>query len=347
MPFSVARFISLIAGVVLMLGGCQQHSSQRAKVVWRQAAFAAACQHATTIHLPITRGAGFPASVDRVSRVDSSVLAMIDSRGSRVVLFREDGSFVSSFGSIGDGPGEFRLPGDIAVANDSFVVVDPAQMRVTFFSREGRVGRTFPTRRFAGRRLAALPGRRFAVAGLSDMGEGFQLLAVYTDEGSLVGTPLPAPEELTRLTPSVDDAVMSVDSGGTLYYMHAVQDRLVVLHGDSIELHPLDLPESAWTQLRHREEPPKTPMEMKAWFDSASVLTAGGTVGPSTFVLAWHTGRGEGERDEMAVYDLPTRSGTRLTGVPGWVLGIDGQRLWIKGVALSESNRIEGYACQL
>ena len=59
---------------------------------------------------------------------------------SSVHRFTADGDYISSFGSPGSGPGEFRVPHSIGVANDGRIYVcDRENHRVQVFSNDGCV----------------------------------------------------------------------------------------------------------------------------------------------------------------------------------------------------------------
>jgi DNA-binding beta-propeller fold protein YncE len=63
-----------------------------------------------------------------------------DTMNDRVEIFDSDGSFISTFGSNGDGPGYFARPKGIAVdADDHIWVADEVQDRVQVLNREGQV----------------------------------------------------------------------------------------------------------------------------------------------------------------------------------------------------------------
>lgn len=63
-----------------------------------------------------------------------------DTVNNRVESFDADGSFISEFGSSGDGPGHFARPKGITVDSDGHVwVADEIQSRVQVFDKEGQL----------------------------------------------------------------------------------------------------------------------------------------------------------------------------------------------------------------
>lgn len=81
-------------------------------------------------------------SVRDVIGLRAGGLAVLDRLSAEVRLFDSAGSFVSSLGSRGDGPGEFQAPVAIAeLAGDTLAVFDPRPRRVTRFGPDGSLGR--------------------------------------------------------------------------------------------------------------------------------------------------------------------------------------------------------------
>ncbi len=65
---------------------------------------------------------------------------VLDSGGPRVQVFDAAGHFVRSFGKSGEGPGELKMPGDIAVAGDGrSAIFDMALQRITVFDNSGKM----------------------------------------------------------------------------------------------------------------------------------------------------------------------------------------------------------------
>jgi len=63
-----------------------------------------------------------------------------DTLNNRVEIFDADGSFISEFGSSGDGPGHFARPKGIVVDCDAHIwVADEIQSRVQVFDRDGQL----------------------------------------------------------------------------------------------------------------------------------------------------------------------------------------------------------------
>lgn len=62
-----------------------------------------------------------------------------DTGNGRIVKLNREGELLLAFGSSGDGPGQLRLPADVAVGDDgSFYVADTINNRISKFSRDGK-----------------------------------------------------------------------------------------------------------------------------------------------------------------------------------------------------------------
>jgi hypothetical protein len=65
---------------------------------------------------------------------------VLDSGGPRIQVFDAKGRFVTGFGKAGEGPGEFKMPGKLAVAADGRVAVfDMAASRISIFDKTGKL----------------------------------------------------------------------------------------------------------------------------------------------------------------------------------------------------------------
>ena len=124
------------------------------------------------------------------------VLYVADTHHDRVVLFDTDPflDFRSSFGSRGEGPGQFQNPNGVAIFGDECFVSDRRNRRIQVFTTDGSFVRAFPTpaRNRGGRRgpkaLAIDSSGRLlvveadTVAVLTRTGELLQLLPIAGSE---------------------------------------------------------------------------------------------------------------------------------------------------------------------
>ena len=85
-----------------------------------------------------------------------------DTLNDRVEIFDAEGSFISTFGKAGDGPGYFARPKGIAVDGDGHIwVADAVQDRLQVFNREGRL------LTYIGTGHGELPGQFKALVGVA------------------------------------------------------------------------------------------------------------------------------------------------------------------------------------
>lgn len=80
-------------------------------------------------------------NVRGIGTLTNGEIVVLNSGTSEVRIFSAAGEFLRSFGREGDGPGEFRTPLLLGVANDEIMVQDPE--RIQFFDPQGNVIRSF------------------------------------------------------------------------------------------------------------------------------------------------------------------------------------------------------------
>lgn len=121
----------------------------RADSLDRHAVAAPVRRAPTAMPAAIARPVWHPVAGDTLASVSGFTLAgdtlvVLDPRGTRVVLLRRIGlswHTVGAFGRPGGGPGEFRQPAAIALADDGLAVIETGG-RVQRFDRGGRYQRT-------------------------------------------------------------------------------------------------------------------------------------------------------------------------------------------------------------
>ncbi len=340
----------LLASLVsLSTAGCNsRHAGRGGPISWERVPFATLCGERSVVSWPTKSGGGFPASLDRVRPLGPHRLAMVDRENGRVVLFDSAGRILDAVGRTGDGPGEFRFPADVvALSDSSLAIVDPVSMRVTLLSPQGAFRSVFPTSGFAGRRAAALPGGRLALAGLNRAGRGYKLLAVYGPQGDLERYAFEAPQLLVSLTPRIDDAVVGATSDGTVYLVPAALPKLFVLEPEKELVVDLRLPADLWHQLEPPRVAPQTLEDVRTWVEAGSVLTGGGLFGDSLLALGWRTGRDRFEQWHLGLLSLHLEKGLLLTHLPGPLLGINSQTVWLLRRQTAEANLLALYGCKL
>ncbi len=67
-------------------------------------------------------------------------LKFMSSTGDNVFKFDKDGKYITSFGPVGQGPGEFQYPFHLEIDNqDNVAVTDQAKLKLVIFSGDGRL----------------------------------------------------------------------------------------------------------------------------------------------------------------------------------------------------------------
>lgn len=255
------------------------------------------------------------------------------------------------FGRLGDGPGEFRLPSDAVMVNDSqLAVVDPAQQRVTVLDTAGLPVSAFRTPGFSARRIAALPGHRLALTGLNSIDGQLRMLAIYSGNGELERTAVPAPAQMARYTPRIDDVLVAVTSTGTLLMSSIALPILYVVRDETVTEIPFAPPGQAWRQLEPLARPPSTPGEARAWIQDASFLSAFGLANDSVLVVGWSTPLGTSpsataHKSYVAAIAWQDGFGRVLTGAPGRLLKVNGARWSFITEVREDANVVRWYQC--
>lgn len=91
------------------------------------------------------------AAIERVIRLPGGEIAVSDGGATRISLFDAHGGFVRSWGSEGEGPGEFRSLSRIyPLGPDSLMAAERHSGRLTVFDLEGGLGRLEPGSQMSG-----------------------------------------------------------------------------------------------------------------------------------------------------------------------------------------------------
>jgi len=98
-------------------------------------------------------------------------LYILDSGNHRIQKFSPQGSFISSFGQIGQGPGDFNNPTSIEIdPYDTIYVADPRNHRICIFSSDSKRPKTIKLLNFNTEKVRYLSKNRLAVGGFYSAG---------------------------------------------------------------------------------------------------------------------------------------------------------------------------------
>ena len=120
--------VTRLAAVVLLLTGCSDADDPSQAIPTFRLEEVARYGSVDEEGAALTRVAG-------VAVADSTIL-MLESAPPRVAIFGQDGSWLRDVGRAGDGPGEFRRPSHIGLADGRVWVGDPSGGRLEVFGPE-------------------------------------------------------------------------------------------------------------------------------------------------------------------------------------------------------------------
>lgn len=168
------------------------------------------------------------------ARLSDGAFAVLEQVPAEVRVFDRSGRFKLRVGMEGEGPGEFRSPvGLVALPADTILVWDRGSRRLSWFSREGALGRERTLQEPGGiktvRRVALSPGGAVVVLGSTttevDLGnqgrvrETWQMvpIAANGDTGPSLGT-IPGTERAIEVQGSGTGQVVSVNVQGRWWW---------------------------------------------------------------------------------------------------------------------------------
>jgi hypothetical protein len=96
----------------------------------------------TSIELKIRDG--FLGQIFGVDKDNNGNIYFADRKLNKIWIFNETGELMKSIGRTGMGPGDLAEPVDVKFFNDTLLVLEAGNMRVSFFSLEGKFIKTFP-----------------------------------------------------------------------------------------------------------------------------------------------------------------------------------------------------------
>lgn len=82
--------------------------------------------------------------VSRVAVDFEGTIYIQDEKNGCIKTFDQQGKFIKSFGKKGQGPGEIQSYGRMSLSEDSLVIMDISNARLTFFSKDGEFTRHVP-----------------------------------------------------------------------------------------------------------------------------------------------------------------------------------------------------------
>ena len=159
---------------------------------------------------------------------DPSNIFVLDARDNEVKVFSKDGSFRFSFGSKGQGPGEFNGPCDMDILMDKIYIADGANRRVQVVNKKGKYLSGFNTGFFPWR-ILALEEERVVVAPLPSGRSGRdKVLHCFNSRGDLVWTALDSRTSGDSAFEAIENQIfLRRGSGGGFFALRLVNDNLI------------------------------------------------------------------------------------------------------------------------
>jgi len=189
-----------------------------------------------------------------------------------------------------------------------------------------------------------LAGPRLAVGGIFDLGNRNQLLAIYDTNGRLLKSLVPAPKLLLQLTPTIDDAFLTVTSTGTIVIGSIVYPTFWLVDDQQVQEVPF-LPPSGWHQLTPFPASVRTLQDARNHMGMASHITTAGLVDDSSLIVGWRTGHFSEGSDHLAAISVTGRTAVSLENPVGRLLGVIGTDVLLATEEDSAGYTIAWFGC--
>jgi outer membrane protein assembly factor BamB len=159
---------------------------------------------------------------------DSANIFILDARDNEVKVFSKDGRHRFSFGSKGQGPGEFNGPCDMDILGDKIYIADGSNRRIQIVNKKGEYLSGFNTGFFPWR-ILALDGERVVVVPLpAGRSGGGRALHCFNLRGEPLWTAI---DSLSSGDPALEAMENQIfirkGRGGEFYALRPVNDSLI------------------------------------------------------------------------------------------------------------------------
>lgn len=279
-------------------------------------------------------------SVRALSVSASGHLLLTDSRSSDLKVADREGRVNRVLGGEGEGPGEFTALFDAVFLSDyRIVALDGGRVLVTLFDSSGEVLKTFPLReQLDPRAVVAIDDSTFLIGGLVGSPGGSDHLArVYSLDGSVSESFFPA-DRLLFDTQMVVDRVWGVAlPGRTLALGLAITPGIHLFSETGAHICTQASEPPQWSQLLPRDEP--LAMEATREWIQRATLTAGAAYAGGSLYRQYGSS-GEGGVSLLAEYDDALNLRDVYAGLPGRLVGGDGETLFFLGEETIDATRL-------
>ncbi len=161
---------------------------------------------------------------------DAGNIYALDSKENHVLAFDSTGKHLKTFGRAGQGPGEFRLPLTLGLANHDEIVIEDSRRHLVYYSTKGEYIRDLPIAKAGVARISLdSSGNILGIVIKRDKESPRYEIQKFDPEMNLI-------QSLdSRPTPSADNEGFNPFSGSTLYTFDK-DDRIVCSVSDRYEI---------------------------------------------------------------------------------------------------------------
>ena len=280
-------------------------------------------------------------SVRALSVSPSGHLLLTDSRSSDLKVADGEGRVIRVLGGEGEGPGEFTALFDaVFLSDDRIVALDGGRVLATLFDSTGEVLNTFPLReQLDPRAVVAIDASTFLIGGLVGSPRGANDLArIYSLDGSVSESFFPA-DQLLFDTQMIVDRVWGVAlPGGSLALGLAVTPAVHLFSETGVHICTQASEPPHWSQLLPRDEPVAPDQATREWIQQATLTVGAAYAGGSLY--RQYGSSGEGGVTLLAEYDDALNLRDIYTGLPGRLVGGDGETLFFLGDETIDETRL-------
>jgi len=287
-------------------------------------------------------------SVRALSASPSGQLLVTDSRSGDLKVVDAEGRVVRVIGGEGEGPGEFTaLMDGVFLSDDRIVALDAGRVLVTLFDSMGEVVGTLPLEdQLDPRIVVAIDDSAFLVGGMvTSHGEVNDMARIYSLEGSSTESFLPA-DQLLFDTQMIIDGVWGValpDGSLALGLDVTPAVHLFSETGGHVCTQASELPQ--WSQLLPRDEPVAMDAATRDWIRQATT-TVGAAYAAGSLYRQYRSA-GEGGVSLLTEYDHNLNLRNIYTGLPGRLVGADGETLFFLGEETVDETRLLRFQARL
>ncbi|HLP45501.1 MAG TPA: 6-bladed beta-propeller, partial [Candidatus Kapabacteria bacterium] len=150
---------------------------------------------------------------------------ILDSKSVKIHKFRADGTFISSIGGKGQGPGEYLIPMDIFIGNKYIYVVDPGARKINVLNMDGSFKYFFKIQ--DGRSVQESKNGDIVIAApLITNPNDSTCIQIYTNKGGLKRSFIPIARNAVKHGLISDFVSFSLDQDDNIYCVQEMEYKI-------------------------------------------------------------------------------------------------------------------------